>query len=202
LPLNCFLPHNHTTAVPPFWLCVLFSHLYLFDCCVAAHDELSWRWAGARESVELGTLVDRLSSIARCCACRSLVVAPFVAQVAALFAQRALTSGYEQRPGRESSSAEAAGGRPQWCGRIRRSGGCGRREGAAPGGPMVNGVKGERLRKGRHSGRWAEAWEGVGFVGPGGRSRNIYGGALAAGGVVSLYTFPREGSHFPAGKQK
>ena len=40
------------------------------------------------------------------------------------------------------------GGRQQWCGRITRCGGCGGGEGAALGGPMVDGVKRERLREG------------------------------------------------------
>jgi hypothetical protein len=52
-------------------------------------------------------------------------------------------------PGRASSLAEAAGGRRQWCDRIRRCGGCGGGEGAALGGAMVDGVEGEQLRKGR-----------------------------------------------------
>jgi hypothetical protein len=51
--------------------------------------------------------------------------------------------------------------------------------------------KGSNCAKGVSSGRWAAAWEGVGF-GPGGRGGYIYGGALVAGGVVSV--------HFLAGK--
>ncbi len=101
-------------------------------CALRAKDVDPGRWAEARESVELGrvshlsiarrrarrslvvALVDRSSSrslIARRRAHRSLVVALFVAQVAAPFARRALTAGDGRRPGRASSSAEAAGGR-------------------------------------------------------------------------------------------
>ena len=148
----------------------------------------SWAECRACRSLVVA-LVDRSSSIARRRVCRSLLVALFVAQVAALFARRGLTPGDGRRPGRESSSAKAAGGRPQWCGRIRRSGGCSGWEGAALGGPMVDGVEGERLCEGR---RWAAAWEGVGSAQAGGAE--IFRCALAA--------FPRESSHFPAGKQK
>ena len=53
------------------------------------------------------------------------------------------------RRGRASSSAGAAGGRRQQCAGIGHCGGCGGEYEVAPRGPMVDGVKRERLREGR-----------------------------------------------------
>jgi hypothetical protein len=193
----------------------------LFDCCVAAHNELLWRWAEARESVELGqvscwltahhcarrsfvvtlsvimlivalcdchcalhekggdpglwaeakksvefgqvssrSLISSRSSIACCRARLSLVVALIdCLSPRSLITRRASPCALRAKgvdSGRWALAGESVefgrgvrrGGRKQWCGRITRCGGCGGGEGAALRGPMVNGVKRERLREG------------------------------------------------------